>query len=49
MKHKTEDYNLTATKYYLKNKDKLSMKQICNIFECKTCNKFYYKLPRHKN
>lgn len=34
MKHKTEDYKLTATKYYLKNKDKLSMKQICNIFEC---------------
>lgn len=34
MKHKTEDYKLTATKYYLINKDKLSMKQICNIFEC---------------
>ena len=34
MKHKTEDYKLTATKYYLKNKDKLSMKQICDIFKC---------------
>ena len=34
MKHKTEDYKISATKYYLKNKDKLSMKQICNIFEC---------------
>jgi len=34
MKHKTEDYKLTATKYYLKNKDKLSMTKICNIFDC---------------
>lgn len=33
MKHKTEDYKLSAVKYYLKNK--LSMDKVCGIFECK--------------
>ena len=33
MKHKSEDYKISAVKYYLKNK--LSMEEVCNIFECK--------------
>ena len=32
-KHKTEDYKLSAVKHYLKNK--ISMEQACEIFECK--------------
>lgn len=32
-KHKTEDYKLSAVKYYLKND--FSMEYVCNIFECK--------------
>jgi transposase-like protein len=33
MKHKAEDYKLSAVKYYLKND--VSMEYICDIFECK--------------
>lgn len=33
MKHKSEDYKLSAVKYYLKNK--VSMKAVCDIFDCK--------------
>ena len=32
-KHKTEDYKLSAVKYYLKND--FSMEYVCGIFECK--------------
>ena len=32
-KHKTEDYKLSAVKYYLKNN--FSMDYVCYIFECK--------------
>ena len=32
-KHKTEDYKLSAVKYYLKND--FSMEYVCDIFECK--------------
>ena len=32
-KHKTEDYKLSAVKYYLKNN--FSMEYVCDIFECK--------------
>ena len=32
MKHKSEDYKISAVKYYLKNK--VSMDKVCNIFEC---------------
>ena len=32
-KHHTEDYKITAVKYYLKNK--LSMNKVCKIFDCK--------------
>ena len=32
-KHKTEDYKLSAVKYYLKND--FSMEYVCDIFDCK--------------
>ena len=32
MSHKTEDFKLSAVKFYLKNKDKL--RKICKIFGC---------------
>ena len=38
-KHKTEDYKLSAVKYYLKND--FSMEYVCDIFECKK-----HSLPR---
>lgn len=33
MKHKTEDYKLSAVKYYLSNN--FSLDYVCNIFDCK--------------
>ena len=33
MKHKTEDYKISAVKYYLKH-DK-NLEEVCDIFECK--------------
>ena len=33
MKHKTQDYKITAVKYYLQNDD--SFDDVCNIFDCK--------------
>ena len=33
MKHKTQDYKITAVKYYLQNDD--SLDDVCNIFACK--------------
>ena len=33
VKHKTEDYKLSAVNYYIKNK--VSMKKVCEIFDCK--------------
>ena len=33
MKHKTEDYKISAVKYYLKNNDSFS--KTCKVFECK--------------
>lgn len=33
MKHKSEDYKISAAKYYIKNK--ISMDKVCNIFDCK--------------
>lgn len=32
MKHKSEDYKITAVKYYIKND--ASMDKVCNIFDC---------------
>jgi transposase-like protein len=33
MKHKTEDYKISAVKYYLQNDE--SLDNVCNIFSCK--------------
>ena len=33
MKHKTEDYIISAVKYYIK--DNKSLDEVCNIFSCK--------------
>ena len=33
MTHKSEDYKISAVKYYLKNKDKI--RKTCKIFDCK--------------
>jgi len=33
MKHKTEDYKISAVKYYLKNTDSFS--KTCKVFDCK--------------
>ncbi len=33
MKHKTQDYKITAVKYYLQNN--VSLDEVCNIFDCK--------------
>ena len=33
MKHKTQDYKITAVKYYLQNDD--SLDDVCSIFACK--------------
>jgi len=33
MTHKSEDYKISAVKYYLKNKD--NIKKTCKIFDCK--------------
>jgi transposase len=48
MKHKTEDYKLSAVKYYLKHK--ISMKNTCDIFECskKSFSRWYRRYRRYK-
>ena len=33
MTHKSEDYKISAVKYYLKNKD--NIRKTCKIFDCK--------------
>ena len=33
MKHKTEDYKISAVKYYLK--ENKSLDEVCDIFSCK--------------
>ena len=33
LKHKTEDYKISAVKYYINNE--VSMDEVCEIFECK--------------
>ena len=40
MTHKSEDYKISAVKYYLKNKD--NIRKTCKIFDCKksTCSVF---------
>ena len=48
MKHKTEDYKLSAVKYYLKHK--ISMKNTCDIFECskKSLSRWYRRYKKIK-
>ena len=46
MKHKTQDYKITAVKYYLQNDDSLDYVSI--IFACKkTSNGFLMLIDRH--
>jgi hypothetical protein len=33
-KHKSEDLKILAVKYYLKNKNRITYKHVCNIFKC---------------
>ncbi len=49
MKHKTEDYKLSAVKYYLKHK--ISMKNTCDIFECskKSFSRWYRRYKKDKS
>ena len=39
MTHKSEDYKISAVKYYLKNKD--NIRKTCKIFDCKKSYLFY--------
>ena len=34
-KHKTEDYKISAVKYYLNNDKRDGYKKTCKIFDCK--------------
>jgi transposase-like protein len=49
MKHKTQDYKITAVKYYLQND--VSLDEVCNIFDCKKSSLrrwiMKYKAYRH--
>ena len=36
MTHKSEDYKISAVKYYLNNKD--NIRKTCKIFDCKKSN-----------
>jgi transposase len=49
MKHKGNDYKISAVNYYLKNKD--SMDNVCKIFNCKksTLKDWVYKYKHDKN
>ena len=42
MTHKSEDYKISAVKYYLKNKD--NIRKTCKIFDCKK-----YTLQRYNS
>ena len=47
MKHKTQDYKITAVKYYLQNND--SLDDVCNIFDCKKSSLRRWILKYKKN
>ena len=49
MPHKTEDYKLSAVKFYLKNKQ--SMNKVCSIFDCKksTLKDWVHKYKKQHN
>ena len=47
--HKSEDYKLSAVKYYIKNK--ISMEKVCQIFGCKkqSLSRWVQKYKLQKN
>ena len=49
MKQHTEDYKLSAVKYYLNNNDDL--RNTCKIFDCKktSLNRWVTQYKRHKH
>jgi len=49
MKHKSEDYKISAVKYYLKNKD--NIRKTCKIFDCKksTLQRWIQRYKTSKN
>ncbi len=49
MKHKSEDYKISAVKYYLKNNK--SIRKTCKIFECtkSSLQRWIYKYKKYKN
>ena len=49
MKHKTQDYKITAVKYYLQNDD--SLDEVCKIFDCKktSLRRWIIKYKKNKN
>jgi transposase len=49
MTHKSEDYKISAVKYYLKNKD--NIRKTCKIFDCKksTLQRWIHRYKTSKN
>jgi transposase-like protein len=49
MTHKSEDYKISAVKYYLKNKD--NIRKTCKIFDCKksTLHRWIKRYETSKN
>ena len=49
MTHKSEDYKISAVKYYLKNKD--NIRKTCKIFDCKksTLQRWIKRYKTNKN
>jgi len=49
MTHKSEDYKISAVKYYLKNKD--NIRKTCKIFDCKksTLQRWIQRYKTSKN
>jgi len=45
MTHKSEDYKISAVKYYLKNKD--NIRKTCKIFDCKKSTLQRYKTSKN--
>ena len=49
MKHKTQDYKITAVRYYLQND--VSLDEVCDIFDCKksSLRRWIMKYKMHKH
>ncbi len=45
MKHKIQDYKITAVKYYLQND--ISLDEVYHIFDCKKSSLRYVKNGKH--